>query len=168
MKYIENKDEINAKNNQYYQDNTEKVKAKSAEYRKENPEVMNEWRQANPEKITAQRKVWWAKNPEKRAAKNARDSAYAKKNPGKVNARNSRHRAGQTQATPTWADDFIISEAYELAQLRTKATGVVHHVDHIVPLRSGKVCGLHCEHNLRVIPGKENTSKGNRHWPDMP
>lgn len=41
------------------------------------------------------------------------------------------------------------------------------HVDHIVPLQSNWVCGLHCEANLRVIPGAENESKRNFWWPQM-
>lgn len=32
---------------------------------------------------------------------------------------------------------------------------------------SKKVCGLHCEANLRALPAVDNISKGNRHWPDM-
>lgn len=30
------------------------------------------------------------------------------------------------------------------------------------------VCGLHVEHNLRVITQKENQRKNNVFWPDMP
>lgn len=47
-------------------------------------------------------------------------------------------------------------------------TGVKHHVDHIVPIKSPIVCGLHCEANLQILPEAENIRKGNRHWPDMP
>ena len=50
----------------------------------------------------------------------------------------------------------------------TMNTGVKHHVDHIVPIRSRIVCGFHTESNLRVVPKLVNLQKGNRHWPDMP
>jgi 5-methylcytosine-specific restriction endonuclease McrA len=45
---------------------------------------------------------------------------------------------------------------------------VKHEVDHIVPLKSPLVCGLHVEHNLQVIPATQNRRKHNRVWPDMP
>lgn len=51
--------------------------------------------------------------------------------------------------------------AYHLARLRTQATGVKHHVDHIIPLQSDVVCGLHVENNLRVIPATMNIRKSN-------
>lgn len=136
------------------QKNIEKVNASDASYREN-----------NKEKIAAASRKWHAANKAKKAEDGRK---YRKENPDKVNALTAHHRATKSRATPEWADEFIISEAYGLAQLRTKATGIVHHVDHIVPLKGGTVCGLHCEFNLRVIPGKENISKGNRHWPDMP
>lgn len=59
-------------------------------------------------------------------------------------------------------------EAYHLAVTREEETGIKWQVDHIVPINSHLVCGLHSEYNLAVIPKKENLSKGNRYWPDMP
>ena len=79
-----------------------------------------------------------------------------------------RTRLVARQATPSWANRFFIEEAYALARLRTEVTGIKWHVDHVVPLQSDVVCGLHCEGNLRVIPASENISKHNRYWPDMP
>ena len=74
-------------------------------------------------------------------------------------------------ATPAWANQFFIEEAYDLARLRTQQkTGRSDEwqVDHIVPLQHPLVQGLHVEHNLQVIPAIHNQRKGNRVWPDMP
>lgn len=47
----------------------------------------------------------------------------------------------------------------------TRRTGIVHEVDHIVPLQGENVCGLHVETNLRVITKAANREKSNR-WQD--
>jgi len=67
-----------------------------------------------------------------------------------------------------WANEFFIEEIYRLARLRTIVTGERWQVDHIVPVKSDLVCGLHVETNLRVVRLIYNASKGNRKWPDMP
>lgn len=75
-------------------------------------------------------------------------------------------------ATPAWAktefEGFAILELYDKARRLSKITGNPFHVDHIVPINSKLVCGLHCIDNLRVITAKENLSKSNHYWPDMP
>jgi hypothetical protein len=112
------------------------------------------WNQSNKEKIAIYNKVWAGKNKEKIAAKSAN------------------RRAQKLKSTPAWSnnefDKFVMSEIYALCALRTKLTGVQHHVDHIVPQQSDIVCCLHCIVNLRIIPASENCSKGNHYWPDMP
>lgn len=81
--------------------------------------------------------------------------------------KNAQRRASLINATPAWADHAEIAKIYESAERIEAETGIEHHVDHIVPLVSKKVCGLHCEANLRALPAVDNISKGNRHWPDM-
>lgn len=138
----------------YYTANSEKIRKKT-----------RDWSKNNPDRKREADRAWQIANPDKTRIRTAK---WAKANRAKCNATCTRYRAKQLKATPVWADDFVISEAYELAQLRSKVTGVIHHVDHIVPIRSKWVCGLHCEFNLQVIPGIENQSKSNRFWPDMP
>lgn len=65
-------------------------------------------------------------------------------------------------STPKWANPEKIMDIYAECSAINKLTGILHHVDHIVPLRNRKVCGLHCEHNLRVIPATENLTKKNK------
>ena len=42
------------------------------------------------------------------------------------------------------------------------AFGIPHEVDHIVPLTSKVVCGLHWEGNMRVVTRRVNRSKVNK------
>ncbi len=41
-------------------------------------------------------------------------------------------------------------------------------VDHIVPLKSDLVCGLHVPWNLQAICRQDHNKKGNLWWPDSP
>ncbi len=122
----------------------------------------------NRERLTALDTLWKRANRTK-AVTYANNWRLANK--AKANAITSSRRAKKKNATPAWANKFFIEEIYELARLRTEQkTGGVNdwHVDHIVPLKSDIVCGLHCEANLQVIPAKMNQSKKNYWWPDMP
>lgn len=77
------------------------------------------------------------------------------------------HRAQTRRATPAWADRRAIADFYYLAEGLTRATGVLHVVDHIVPKISPWVCGLHVPANLQILDWLTNARKGNAWWPDM-
>ena len=80
-----------------------------------------------------------------------------------VNAAYKKRYAAKKHRTPSWltADDsWMMEQAYELAQLRNKATGLEWHVDHIIPLQGAEVSGLHVPSNLQVILATENLAKG--------
>ena len=98
----------------------------------------------------------------------AKKKIYREDNIHKIYSLNASRRFSKMNATPKWSNIFFIQEAYALAKLRTKLTGIKWHVDHIVPLKSKLVCGLHCEANLQVITASQNSSKRNYHWPNMP
>jgi hypothetical protein len=66
-----------------------------------------------------------------------------------------------------WQDMDHIRAIYALAKIYRDA-GIDCVVDHIVPLRSKLVSGLHVQGNLAVIPREDNATKSNRWWPDMP
>ena len=138
------------------------------------------WRAANPDKFKANCTKWQKDHPEVGRVKSQR---FREKHPDRIkeiskkwrtenrdvtNAAKARRIASQLKATPCWANMKAIKSAYRMAKKLSESTGTAYHVDHIVPLRSKHVCGLHCEANLRVIPGSENQAKGNRRWPDMP
>ena len=81
---------------------------------------------------------------------------------GVVRAEGAKRRAAKIQQSPTWADQKEIKEIYKEAVLITKATGIKHEVDHIVPLRGKNVRGLHVASNLRIITASENRKKSNK------
>lgn len=95
-----------------------------------------------------------------------RKELYQQK-PHHYTERNARRRARQKLATPKWAELAEIRRFYKDAKELTKTSGIQMSVDHIVPLISDRVCGLHCPANLRIISNVENSIKGHRWWPDM-
>lgn len=112
-------------------------------------------------------KRYYESNKDKKAevqkeADRKRKLKYKKRNPIKNTEYSNRRRAQKLNATPPWYEKELILMVYE------KAREYGFHVDHIVPLLSAKVCGLHCWHNLQIISPIDNYKKGNFTWPDMP
>lgn len=110
--------------------------------------------------------IAWRSENKIRLAKVSAD--WARNNVGKKAASSAKRRAAKLRAIPLWASLSDIKKYYVLAASLTKTTGVKANVDHIVPLQSSIVCGLHCPANLTILQEWKNKSKGNYYWPDMP
>lgn len=150
------------------------------------------WRHRNKERANSSRKAWAKNNPEKRKATleryfeenqekerlraveyraknrlktNAAAANWSRNNPGTRNAITARRRAAKLLRTPKWLTDADYLEMrliYEFAQCVEIATGIPHHVDHIIPLQGELVSGLHVPANLQILPSSENCAKSNR------
>ena len=167
----------------------EKIWPVTTTWRKANPEESAVDYKGSPEQREAKRnsaRVYRARNLEacrladRERARTIREHrsethrAWRNKNKGYVaaymrewrkTARVTSRRKGGTRTTrntPQWANAFFIGEIYALARLRTKVTGILWEVDHIIPLNGRLVSGLHVENNLRVITLQANRVKGNR------
>lgn len=153
----------------WYANNLEHGREVRKQWRDENRDYVNqaskEWREQNPERLKEVCKKWYRENQDK--VKAARE-LWKERNPGVITALSAKRYATKTQSTPKWVDTKTVALYYELARMFTLYFGEPFHVDHVVPLRSKLVCGLHWEGNLRVIEGSENLAKSNSFWPDMP
>ena len=133
--YLKNKEKIKAQKRQYYLDNKEDKLKKDKKYREDNREDL----------------LTYHKD-------------YYHSNKSKWNGYRGKRRAQEKLAYPSWANDSSIQAIYAMSKFLSKTTfGKGYHVDHIVPLQSKEVCGLHCEDNLQIIRAEHNLSKGNTH-----
>lgn len=73
-----------------------------------------------------------------------------------------RRRIRIALATPLWCDRKKIRAIYEECQKISRRTGVMHHVDHIIPLQGKYVTGFHIHTNLRIVTARENLCKKNK------
>lgn len=139
------------------------------------------YRAKNPGKAAADAKAWREKNPlaasrssaqryaANRESEKARTSAYRKaniesyqagerRNTKTRQAKNAARRARKLEATPKW----LTAEQHQQIKNFYETCPEGYEVDHIVPLMSDVVCGLHVPWNLQHLTHLDNRSKGNR------
>ena len=151
----QSKEEKTAYMKAYREANKEKIQANKRAYYKANTKAYNE---ANKEKIQANKRAYYKANKEEFAAKS---KAYYEANKEKAHASSAKRRALKRKLVPVHLRDCPhekkrLVEIYKLRNILSEATGVQHHVDHMWPLNDG---GPHWSGNLQVIPAEENLSK---------
>lgn len=161
-----NSERLKLAKQKYYVDNKQKINDACAMRRKLNPERCREEEQAkyqkNRDTILKRNKDYRVKNKDRIRFVNR---AHYKANRHKYYESARKRTAAHLQATPAWYgefDEFVIKEAFELCDSRGEATGIVWHVDHMIPLQAVEACGLHCAANVQVIPAFINCGKRHR------
>lgn len=148
---------------QWYDNNREEIIERvRANYHKDldkSRQRAREYAENHKAEASARTKEWTAQNPDR---KKASDKRWKDNNPAHYHSLKAKYRAARRQACPPWVDDAHMARIHEIYKLRrdiSEKTGVVHEVDHIVPLQGKTVCGLHVWWNLRVIPREENNRR---------
>lgn len=143
--------------------NPKKQAARDANRYQRNKKVLDEknkeWVASNPEKRKEHARAYVARNPDKIKAIGQK---WSRENKPRLRVRYAKRRAIKLQATPAWANELAISLIYKEADRLSKTTNVIHEVDHMVPLQSPLVCGLHWEGNLQILTRGANRSKSNK------
>ena len=167
--YWRNPDRVRARSRDWAKTNRVKCRLRAQRWINENREHVRARDRArykrHRRKIIDYQKRYAAGN---RAKKNIISRRWATLHPENVRAHCRTRQAMKRRSVPAWADLSKIKAIYAEARRLEMQTGERFHVDHIVPLKSPLVCGLHWELNLTILGASENIRKGNRIWPDMP
>ncbi len=159
-----NKEKINLARKNSRASNPEKLKLQAHQWylkRKESGKLKS-WRDNNRQKINEWSKEWTQKNPLKVKEINRKKKL---KRPEIYRAAVRMYQMKKVHATPPWAKELMreFSKAiYAKAKELSDSTGVLHHVDHIFPIRGKNCSGLHVPWNLQILTEKENVSKSNK------
>lgn len=144
------------KNKRYVDGHVTWCKTCKKEHARANPEINKDWISRNPAKVIKTKAKYAQNNPEKR--KVSRKKWYDA-NPKKVLAAVRRYQAAKLNATPPWLTKEQLKEMSDMYINCPKG----YHVDHITPLQSRTVRGLHVPWNLQYLLAGPNQRKSNKY-----
>lgn len=147
---LANPDKRKAQRQREYLNSQEKLLKYAQDYRKE-----------NPDKVKAATNKWVAENKEyireKRKEKYQTNAVFCHS----IKAFNSARHKRLRRSIAKWQCKKELVLFFKTAQAISKDTGIMHHVDHIIPLNGKLVSGLTVIANLAIITGSENSKKNN-------
>lgn len=148
---LKNKEKCLISDRAYYQNNKEKIKARS---------------KLRQDKLTSEERAEYSRRfyIKNKVKEDARTSKYSKENLDKGAASAAKRRAREHQADIFRDNPEIqkqIQEIYKQAKIKSAAENKKYEVDHIIPLKNKKVCGLHAPRNLQLLEKTENRKKYN-------
>lgn len=146
---------VSERDKEYYQHNREKILERQKQYdslhKEEKRERNLQYQKDNAEKLNEYNRQYYSDNKERILPV--------------LNERKMRKNAKKLDATPKWLSNQHIADMksiYKACKKISDKTGVKHEVDHIIPLISDIVCGLHVPWNLQILPKSQNASKRNK------
>ena len=161
--YTKNKSDIIKKQKEYTEKNKKKILENKAKYRSRNRQkcrdlVKKHYNENREDYI--KRATEWNKNNKKRRSNICKRSS--KRNPHTSAANLAKRRFSKKQATPRWSETDKIKIVYKKARELSLLLGVDMQVDHVIPLQSDNVCGLHVWANLQILEKRIHVEKSNK------
>jgi hypothetical protein len=142
----------------------------------------NEYKNKNKQKVVDENRAWRHKNKEKNEEYNIkyRKNYYKNNreiikenvrnwrllNPDKHSKQSRLRNTRLERQIPGWYEEDLVKQIYIKRDELNKLWGTNLQVDHIIPLVSYTVCGLHCWHNLQLLDKPLNGSKNNKYQTD--
>lgn len=157
--YKKNVEKLKIYDTQYRARNVKKITTRTKLYRKNNAEKIKSaeklYRKNNAEKVKAHKALYWQENAER--IRLQRQTPVNKIRSTMSRAKCRMLRIGKHLVPPlNLEEETRMYKIYETRYYLSESTGVMHHVDHIIPGSKG---GLHHPDNLQILTASENCKK---------